>query len=107
MQVDQGGEGAYLKIENEVWKPMHEKSIELGLRASWGVWQVFPFNEGQARFIAVDGYASTEQMVTEQEKLSGNLTGLNWDEISEKTNKTRVTSSTEVWQLVDSVFPAN
>ncbi len=63
MKVKDGNYDAYEKTESEVFKPMHQKDIEAGGRASWGLLRNmmgYP-SEAYTSHIAVDMYTSYEQ----------------------------------------------
>ena len=49
MRVNPGMETEYLKMEREIFKPIHEEAIRQGLMASWSVWYKWPFEENDQR----------------------------------------------------------
>ena len=105
MKVKSDMEGAYVALESEIWKPFQEELIKRDFKSHWGVWSIWPYKEGQARYISVDGYSSMDQMMTGEDILEDVHPGMTWEEIDKKTGETRKISSVEVWELVDAVFP--
>lgn len=105
MKVKEGKGKAYREMEEKIWKPLQEAAIEKGYMSHWGVWGIWPLQEGQAQYVVVDGYESPEQMVGGEDLLPEVHPDMTWDEIIEKTSKTRYTQSVEMWELVESVFP--
>ncbi len=100
------GQGSnYVSLERDIYKPYHEESIKRGYRTNWVVWSIWPFGEDTPDFVAVDGYASPEQMMTGEDLLSEVHPDLTWEEISKQTSAAREISGVEIWELVDSVFP--
>jgi hypothetical protein len=106
MKVKQGKESEYLKMEQEIFKPMQEEAIRRGMKSHWGVWAIWPYSKGQERYLTVDGFKDATQFTGEGEDLLQAVhPGKTWDEINEMVDRTRTISSVEVWELVDSAFP--
>jgi len=105
MKVDGSSGENYLDVEGTIWRPIHKKAIEQGYRTHWAVWGVWPRHEGEAQYVTVDGYDSPEQFVSGDVKLEDVHPGMTWAEVGQKTDKTRDFISSEVWELVDFVFP--
>ena len=95
----------YIEYEWDISKPLYEEAIRRGHRSHWGLWQTWPYNEGDIRFITVDGYKSLEQMSSGEDLLPVVHPGKTWDEVGDKFNSLRVQVSVELWELVDFVFP--
>lgn len=106
MMVRPGMESAYVDLENDIFKPLHEEAIRRGLRTHWGVWTTWPYKEGQARYTTVDGYRNAEQLTAVGENYRSEVhPDLDWEEVTVKVNKTRKMVSTELWELVYFVMP--
>ena len=106
MKVKPGMESAYVEMERDIYKPIHEELIKRGLMSHWGLWITWPFKEGQARYTTVDGYRDLAQLTAGGEDvLSSVHPDMTWDELNEKIMKLREVVSTELWELVDFVFP--
>ncbi len=107
MKVKPGMEDKYVKMEKEIFKPYHEALINRGDMAYWGIWTTQPFKEGQARYIAVQGFGDVKTLTSSGEIIPPeelNL-GITLEQVVELTQKTRERVSLELWELVDSVFP--
>ncbi len=106
MKVKQGMDNAYLESEGKYAKPLQEAKIKAGQMNHWGVWQAWPYKEGQIRFTTVDGYKSIEQMTGGGEDLLSKVhPGMTWDQWEEKVSAHRIQASVELWELVDFAFP--
>jgi len=106
MKVRPGDQSDYVKMEMEVFKPLHEEAIRRGLRSHWGIWSNWPFDKGQAAYITVDGYTDASQLTADGEDYFSEVhPDLNVDEVSDKIMKLRYMESSEIWELVESVFP--
>lgn len=106
MKVIPGMEGEYMNFEREFSKPLQEANIKEGQMSWWGVWQAWPYELGQIRYITVDGYESIEQMTGERKNLLPTVhPDLTWGEVQKKLASQRTQASVELWVLVDSVFP--
>lgn len=40
MKVPEGGDAEYLKVEQEIWKPMHQEWVNQGKMAGWYLWSI-------------------------------------------------------------------
>lgn len=99
---------AYEKMEDEIFRIYHEELIRRGVLAHWGVWSIWPFKEGQPKYVIVNGYSNAKDLATPKPWIEPSELGMDYtmDEIIELVRKTREDiTSTEVWELVDSVFP--
>ncbi|MGW8317000.1 MAG: hypothetical protein ACWGNV_15495 [Bacteroidales bacterium] len=106
MKVKPENQSDYVQMEMEVFKPMHEEGIRRGERAHWSIWSNWPYDKGQATYTTVDGYADAAQLTAEGTDLfSAVHPDLNMEQVSEKIMKLRYLESSEIWELVDSVFP--
>lgn len=107
MKVLPGMATAYVDMETEIFKPMHEALIEKGALAHWGLWNIWPYQEGQCRYVTVNGFKDLDQLTSDNPSISLEELGLDYteDEIMEMVQKTRVMAEDELWVLVDSVFP--
>lgn len=94
----------YVTIEDEIWRPYHEVCIEAGFRTHWALWREWPFKEGQSIFNTIDGFASTDQIMSGEDLLSKVHPDMTWDEIDAKTENLRSIASVEIWELVDEVW---
>lgn len=107
MRPTPGNWDAYVESEREVFKPMFEESISQGNRASWGLWNTWPYEEGQIRLVTVDGFDDLAQSYGEnmEEIFAKVHPGKDMDEVARKVMSLRDQAQVEVWQLVDSAWP--
>ena len=63
MKVDQGNYSKYEKMESEIFKPMHQESVDNGARAHWGLLRIMsPYgSDTYASHITVDMYKDYNQ----------------------------------------------
>jgi hypothetical protein len=62
MKVDPGKEGAYVQMEREVWKPIHQQRVKDGKLQSWLLYAVrFPGGDNREYgFLTVETYKSIQ-----------------------------------------------
>lgn len=106
-QPKPGMGSTYEEMERDIFMPLHEEAIKRGDRASWGLWSTWPVKEGEAAYSAVDGYSTVEQLTggVGEDLFSAVHPGKTQDEIYGKMGEARDLVSSEVWELLDSVFP--
>jgi hypothetical protein len=103
-----GMEEDYEKMEKEIFKPYHEELIRRGNLAHWGIWNIWPYKEGQPRYVIVNGYNNAKDLNSPKPWIEPSELGIDYtvDEIVELVGKTREDmTSIEVWELVDDIFP--
>lgn len=64
MKVEPGGEGDYVQLEREVWKPIHAELIKAGKLDSWSLWAI-PYPGGtdaEYHYATVNIYNSMDQL---------------------------------------------
>jgi hypothetical protein len=104
MKVPEGGEDAYLALERDMWKPIHEQQVRQGIITGWSVYSVrFGAPNADYNFTTVnvfDDFAKLEnpypQEVFEAAFSDGTPEGL-----TERTVAAREMVHTEIWQLID------
>ncbi len=64
MKVEAGNAATYEKMESEIFKPMHQRDVDNGLRGSWGLLRFMsPYgSDTYATHITVDMYKDYDQM---------------------------------------------
>lgn len=62
MKVEPAKIADYLRLEREIWKPIHQERIRSGRMKSWSLYRVrFPYGAKiDYNFVTVNGYASLE-----------------------------------------------
>ena len=107
MKVKPQMQEEYVKMETEIFKPLMEERIRRGGSVYWGIWNVWPYKEGQCQYVAVNGYSDLDQMTSNDITFDPKDLGMDytWEEIRGVALKTRVMAEVEIWELVDAVFP--
>jgi hypothetical protein len=106
MKVNPGMETEYVNMEKEIYKLWAEELISREQMSYWGIWNVWPYAEGESRYFAVQGFANVEQLAGTFDSLTPGELGLDMslEELMELTQKTREMVRQEVWVLVDQVW---
>jgi hypothetical protein len=107
MKVPEGGGDAYLAVERDVWKPLHEERVRQGAIAAWSVYGVrFGSPKSAYNYVTVtvfDDFAKLEapypEGVWEAAFPEGAPAGF------DETTAVREMVHTEIWQLIDTAQP--
>ena len=107
MKVKPGMEQEYVDMERDIFKPYREELINRGYLAHWGVWNIWPYKDGQYRYVVVNGYADAAQLTADGVIIQPEELGLDYtmEEIMALVQKTRVIAQVELWELLDQVWP--
>jgi len=107
MKVLPGMGNEYVRMETEIFKPYHEVLINKGALATWALWNIWPYKQGECRYVTVNGYKDAAQLTADGVAVTPEELGLDYtmEEIMELAQKTREMVQDELWVLVDSVFP--
>jgi len=107
MKVKPGMQEDYVNMEKEVAKTYMDEYIKRDMLSYWGIWSIWPYNEGQPRYHAVQGFRDAAQLAAGTEMLPPSEVGLDYtmEEVMELMQKTREIVAVEVWELVDQVWP--
>ena len=96
----------YVQMEREIYKPLHDESVRMGLRSGWSVWNKWPGDYRDFNFVTVDSYKSLSQMVSNNQPL---FKSVHPDkdplQVEKDTDRIRDWVSAEIWQYVDGVPP--
>lgn len=106
MRVAPGQEAGYIAVERDVWKPMHEERIRRGALKGWGVYQLempggtdYPYG-----FAAVNVWTDDWGPGPSNLDIAATVhPGVEWADITRKTNAARDMSSFEVWQVLEHI----
>lgn len=105
---DQGQE--YLKLEREIYKPVHQAAKAAGYEAGWAVYSLMypggtqrPYNYGTVDFF--DEFSDLAAGLPDEvfEKAHPSLSEEGWAEIWQRTANARDLVRRELWALVDQV----
>jgi hypothetical protein len=107
MKVKPGMDDEYLKMEREIFKPLHEEAIRRGQMSTWSVWFKWPFEEGDYQYVAVNGFEDFSQLVNlDYTDLFKTVhPEMNVEELMQKIPEIRRNTEVQVWRLVDFVMP--
>jgi len=107
MKVKEGQGAEYVKVETEVWKPIHQAWVNDGKRSGWALWSlVFPSGSNSTYdFATSNGYSSYKQIGGEnyEEAFKKVHPGKDMQGLFNSTEKTRNLVRRELWELVDSL----
>ena len=107
MKVDPGRESDYVKLERELWKPLHQARIKEGKIRSWQLFGVkFPFGTAEkysyVTMNTYDQFSQLENPFADTEQLLGKVhPGVKPDDFFTRTVKARDFVRSEVWVLID------
>jgi len=105
MKVKPEDADEYLKMEQDIFRPIHEEAINRGYRSHWGAWVQWPYDNALFMYSTVDGFENIEQMTGPQKNLMTEVhPELDPDEVYAKIRSLRTVASVEIWELVDSIF---
>lgn len=109
MKVPDGEDGAYVRMEREVWKPLHNERVRRGLLRSWNLYSVLlstpdlPYS-----YVTVNTYDSLEALDNSLppevfEAVHGDA---DLEAMMERTLATREIIHSEIWRRMDAAQPA-
>jgi len=96
-----------VKLEHEMWKPLHQEFIKEGQFRSWAVYELqFPSGTDEkydyATVHAFDKFGQLENPFANFDKILAKVhPGVKADDFINRTEKTRNLVRSEVWVLVD------
>lgn len=109
MGVDPGKEQEYLRVERELWKPIHEAYVKNGKKRWWSLYAIqFPYGtEQKYGFVTINAFDLFQQLEDPyagfQEVLTKVHPGTKVEEFFTRTENTRRLVRGEVWTLIDHV----
>lgn len=93
---------AYISMERDIFRPLHEAAIKKKTRASWSLWQKFYGDFTDYQYITLDEYYSFKQ--SESEEMGDVFNDLHpdkdWDTTLRYADEIRTLAWREVWRLV-------
>ncbi|MEX1241022.1 MAG: hypothetical protein WEB30_14965 [Cyclobacteriaceae bacterium] len=102
-----GAAADYEKVEQDIWKPIHQTLVNDGNRASWTLWRLeMPGGTGNAYDYATANAAVTyKQLLVEtyEDAFKKAHPGKNPQAVFDSTLKSRDLVKREIWELVDSL----
>ena len=104
MQVDPGRETEYLRLEQEVWKPVHRERIRAGHMRAGALYRVqYPHGTGEPYgYVTVNVYGSWEDVDRALEPVFARVhPNQPWARVLQQTYAARRLARGEVWREVD------
>ncbi|MDX1546559.1 MAG: hypothetical protein R3247_06210 [Rhodothermales bacterium] len=112
MQVPAGGDGEYMAVENEIWKPAIEARIQEGGLRNWSVYSlVMPYGaDMRYNYATTDTFESLADVAapwfeTFFPQAHAGLTPQQFDAMMARTDASRTILKGELWHLLDAVNP--
>ncbi len=107
MKVKPGMGGAYVDVENNVWKPVHKEFINDGSRVGWSLWQtIYPTGSGLDFQYATVNYIKDFSKINAAD-YNGAFARAHANEDANKlmddTNNSREIVRAELWRVIDAV----
>ncbi len=109
MKVAPGKEGEYTDVETSIWKPVHNEFIKAGSRVGWSLWgRAYPAGTGlDFQYITVNYFADWSKIGSENytDAFSKAHSGKDLDALMKRTDDSRTLVKSELWEVVEKVFP--
>jgi hypothetical protein len=109
MKVPEGGGEAYLAMEREIWKPIHQERMRRGLMTNWSVYEVrYTTPDAPYGYVTLNVFDSFEHMETSltEEVIRAAHPEADIDALTARTMAARELVHAEVWQLVETALPS-
>lgn len=107
MRVQPGKENQYVRLEQEIWKPIQQQRIAAGQLAHWGIYGLwFPGGTNEPyNFCAVNVYREFADLALgfTDEMFQKALPGADLEVVQEQTIATRDMVQVDTWRLIDRV----
>lgn len=107
MRVPPGKENQYVRLEQEIWKPIHQQRIAAEQLAHWGIYGLwFPGGTNQPyNFCAVNVYRNFADLALgfTDEMFQKALPGADLEVVEQKTVATRDLVQVDTWRLLERV----
>ncbi len=107
MKVEPGKEADYLKVEQDLWKPVHQERVKNGKLKSWSLYALqFPSGTDEKYdFVTVnvfDQFGQLENPYANAEELLAKVhPGMKLSDFINRTDSARRLVRSEVWALID------
>jgi len=107
MKVKEGMFPAYLKAEQEDWKPVHQALVDGGSRVGWNLWElVLPGGTNSTYdYVTANIYSTYDKLNGEsyEEAFKKVHPGKDIQAVFDQTSKTLDAVRAELWELIDSL----
>ena len=101
ISVKPGKSKEYVKLEQEIYLPMHEMAVKNNNRTGWSLWAKWPGHGKYFQYLSADGYTSLDQVdeVNYVEYFKKIHPDKDMDQISEKMEELRSLVNSEMWKI--------
>ena len=102
INVQKGKSKEYVDLLEEIYLPMYKEDITNENRVSWSLWEKWPGNMKDFRYLAADAYTSLDQIqpVDFIHYFKDLHPDKNIDQISKKIEEMRELVNNEMWKLI-------
>jgi hypothetical protein len=107
MKVDPGKDAEYLKLEQQMWKPIHQERVKEGKLRSWYLFALqFPFGTDEKYdYVTVNTFDQFAQLENPYlgfaEAVRKVHPSMKMDDLSNTTYKARRLVRSEIWAVID------
>ncbi|HSF45269.1 MAG TPA: hypothetical protein VLA58_04640 [Chitinophagaceae bacterium] len=107
MQTPLGKEEDYVKLEKEVYKPIHKERMATGDITGWGLYAVvYPYSDSRGfNFVTANAFNNWEKMLTSDYAAAFKKAHPKGDlaKVNAQTGAARTMHKTETWRLITRV----
>lgn len=102
INVNPGKSKEYLKITEDIYKPVYDFDIKNNGRTSWSLWAKWPGNMKDFQYASAEGFASLDQIEhTNFTEIFNKIHPTkNMEDISQRVEELRTLVNTEMWKMV-------
>lgn len=102
INVQKGKSKEYVDLMEDIYLPMYKEDISNENRASWSLWEKWPGNMKDFRYLAADAYASLDQIepIDFIQYFKDIHPDKNIEEISKRIEEMRELVNNEMWKLI-------
>jgi len=111
MKPTPGKEADYVKMEKEVWLPIHKARMELGVIKDWGLYEkILPYDtRSDFNYVTTEFYDDLNSVVNSKyiEAFSKAWPGQDANKIGQNAEDLRKMVRSEIWKVIDYVDKSN
>jgi len=108
MKVKPGNDGAYLDVEKNIWKSVHQEFIKAGTRVGWSLWSnLYPAGSGtDYQYVTANFFTDFSKIGAADytDAFKKAHAGKDVDELNVKTANSRDLVRSELWEVIDSAW---
>lgn len=106
INIKSSNSSEYLRLNEEIYKPLFEEAIRSNDRVAWTLWAKWPGSMKGYHYLSADGYSSLEQIdeVNNFKDFKKVHPDKNKDEISQKVEEMGTLVNSEMWKVIYKVL---